>query len=100
MTSYLQHLMTAHDAVLAVYDAQNDDDYDRDSDLVGKAIDNLRDAILGHRPTLAEVPAKAEFMASRKTFAEWDNFHPAKLIAALTPASSEPKRMTGGDRNG
>lgn len=85
MSIVLQHLMAAHDAALAAYDAQSDDEYDKDNDVVGRAVDRLRDAILAHRPTLDEVPAKAAFMLRNRTFAEWDDIERRQLVEALTP---------------
>lgn len=46
MTSHLQRLMAAHDAALAAFDAENDNEYDKDDDATGRAVDALRDAIL------------------------------------------------------
>lgn len=84
MTSQLLRLMAAHDNALAAFDAR-EDDYDKENDTTGHTLDAARDAILTHRPTLAEIPTKAAFMLRNRTFAEWDNFDQRQLIEALTP---------------
>ena len=84
MTSRLQQLMAAHDAALIAYDAR-EDDYDRKNDVTGHALDAALDAILAHRPTLDEVPAKAAFMLRKRTFTEWGSLDQRRLIEALTP---------------
>lgn len=84
MTSQLHRLMAAHDIALAAFDAR-EDDYDKENDTTGHKLDAARDAILAHRPTLAEIPVKAAFMLRNRTFTEWDYFDQRRLIEALTP---------------
>lgn len=86
----LQTLMAAHDAALAAYDAEQDG-YDKEDDATGRAVDAARDALLDHRPgSLAEVAAKVAYMASQRTFTEWDDFDQRRLIEALVPEAVAP----------
>ena len=82
----LEALIVAHDRALAAYEA--DDNCNLENDVTGHAVDAARDAILDHRPgTIVAAVRKAAYMASRKTFTEWDNFDQRRLIEALTPVS-------------
>lgn len=83
----LDDLIAVHEKALAAFDARTDD-YDKENDTTGHAVDTARDALLDHRPaTLAEVATKAAYMASKRTFTEWDNFDQRRLIDALTPVA-------------
>ncbi|OWK20761.1 hypothetical protein AJ88_26320 [Mesorhizobium amorphae CCBAU 01583] len=49
-------------------------------------VTKTRQALFDHRPTnMAEAARKGEFMASCRTFIEWDDFDQVQLISALTP---------------
>ncbi|WP_312795579.1 hypothetical protein [Tianweitania sp.] len=84
--SSLQALFQAHTAAIAAWDAIPDDEWDQQDVALGRVIDLTRDALLLHRPmTLAEVAEKAAYMATTRSFCDWDDFPAARLIHALTP---------------
>ncbi|MBM2715333.1 hypothetical protein JQK88_29825 [Mesorhizobium caraganae] len=80
-------LIAAHVVALAAYDATPGDD--PKSPAVARAnalVTKTRQALFDHRPTnMAEAARKGEFMASCRTFIEWDDFDQVQLINALTP---------------
>ncbi|MHA6641323.1 hypothetical protein [Mesorhizobium sp. A623] len=82
----LSELMAAHTAALAAYDALGDAEWDARGVELDKIVGTTREAIFNHRPaTIEEVGTKAVFMATTRTFFEWDDFDPIKLVQALTP---------------
>lgn len=80
-------LITVHVKALAAYDAEPGDN--PKSPAVARAnalVTKTRQALFDHRPTnMAEAARKGEFMASCRTFIEWDDFDQVQLINALTP---------------
>ena len=88
--SDLPKLMAAHTAALAAWDAVPDEEWDEQQASLSRDVDRTRDALLAHRPsTLQEIGAKAEYMASTRSFHEWDDFDRVKLIEALTPVGGK-----------
>ena len=82
----LSDLMAAHTVALAAWDAVPDQEWDTQQAHLSAEVDRTRDALLEHRPsTMAEVHTKAEYMASVRSFHQWDDFDRIKLIEALTP---------------
>jgi hypothetical protein len=83
----LEALISAHLKALADYDA-NPGDKGPEVKRLRTIVTETRLALLDHRPfNIAEVSRKSTFMASCRTFVEWDDFDQVKLIEALTPAS-------------
>lgn len=80
-------LIAAHVAALADYDAFPDEDIkSAASRRASAAVTKTRQALFDHRPVnIAEAKRKGEFMASCRTFIEWDDFDQVHLINALTP---------------
>ncbi|PZV33360.1 hypothetical protein [Mesorhizobium kowhaii] len=80
-------LIAAHVEALRHYDATPGDN--PKSPAVARAnalVTKTRQALFDHRPTnMAEAARKGEFMASCRTFIEWDDFDQVQLISALTP---------------
>ncbi|MES0028018.1 hypothetical protein [Mesorhizobium sp. M0040] len=80
-------LIAAHVGALAAYDATPGDN--PKSPGVARAnalVTKTRQALFDHRPTnMAEAMRKGQFMASCRTFIEWDDFDQVQLIKAPTP---------------
>lgn len=80
-------LIAAHTAALADYDATPGEDTKSAAfRRASAAVTKTRQALFDHRPVnLSEATRKGEFMASCRTFIEWDDFDQVHLINALTP---------------
>lgn len=81
----LEMLIAAHVAALAEYDAVPDSEFNGPRcQALGRIVDVSRQALLDYRPAfLAEAARKAAFMASCRTFVEWDDLDRAVLIKAF-----------------
>lgn len=80
-------LIAAHVRALAAYDAEPSENPKSPAVVRANAlVTKTRQALFDHRPTnMAEAVRKGEFMASCRTFIEWDDFDQVQLIKALTP---------------
>ncbi|QKC83622.1 hypothetical protein [Mesorhizobium sp. NZP2077] len=84
-------MIAAHVGALAAYDAMPGDNPKSSAEARASAlVTKTRQALFDHQPTnMAEAARKGEFMASSRTFIEWDDFDQVQLIKALTPAGAK-----------
>ncbi|BCH12113.1 hypothetical protein MesoLj131c_63710 [Mesorhizobium sp. 131-3-5] len=84
-------LFAAHVGALAAYDATPGENPKSPAVVRANAlVTKTRQALFDHRPAnMAEAARKGEFMASCRTFIEWDDFDQAQLIKALAPAGAK-----------
>ncbi|KQZ31609.1 hypothetical protein ASD50_15200 [Mesorhizobium sp. Root552] len=87
-------LIAQHRIAFKAWCDTSDEEWDTPAALAaGDLMDAAHDALFNHRPaTLQETREKAIYMASCRSFLEWDSIEKIKLIEALTPA--EPSAST------
>jgi hypothetical protein len=84
-------LIAQHRVAFKAWCDTSDEDWDTPAALeAGDLMDAAHDALFNHRPaTLQEAREKAAYMASCRSFLEWDSIEKIKLIEALTPAPTD-----------
>lgn len=94
----LNTLIAQHRVAFKAWCDTSDEEWDTPAaTAAGDLMDAAHNALFSHRPaTLEEARDKAAYMASCRSFLEWDSIEKIKLIEALTPdeAKASPQLQT------